>query len=40
MCSLPAAKPKVLSAAIPSKLEDVEAAILRLHKALKTSRLP
>jgi Xaa-Pro aminopeptidase len=33
-------EPKVLSAAIPSKLEDVEAAILRLHKALKTSRLP
>jgi len=33
-------EPKVLSAAIPSKLEDVEAAIARLRKAVKASRLP
>jgi len=33
-------EPKVLSAAIPSKLEDVEAAIGRLRKAVKTARLP
>jgi Xaa-Pro aminopeptidase len=33
-------KPQVISAAIPSRLEDVEAAIARLHKALKSSPLP
>ncbi len=33
-------KPEVLSAAIPSKLEDVEATIAQLRKALKTTPLP
>jgi len=33
-------QPKVISAAIPSKLEDVEAAIAQLRKAIKTSPLP
>ena len=33
-------EPKVLSAAIPSKLEDVEAAIARLRKAARSGRLP
>lgn len=33
-------EPRVLSAAIPSKLEDVEASIARLRKAVKMSRLP
>ncbi|MGA2114464.1 MAG: aminopeptidase P family protein [Bryobacteraceae bacterium] len=33
-------KPQVMSAAIPSRLEEVEAAIARLHKALKSSPLP
>jgi hypothetical protein len=32
--------PKVISAGIPSKLEDVEAAIARLRHAAKTSPLP
>jgi Xaa-Pro aminopeptidase len=32
--------PKVISAGIPSKLEDVEAAIARLRQAMKTSPLP
>jgi hypothetical protein len=31
---------EVLSAAIPSKLEDVEATIAQLRKALKTTPLP
>jgi Xaa-Pro aminopeptidase len=34
------AEPKVLSQGIPSKLEDVEAAIARSRKALKTNPLP
>jgi len=34
------AGPKVISAAIPSKLEDVEAEIARLRQAVKTSSLP
>ena len=33
-------EPKVLSRAIPSRLEDVEAAIAQLRKAVKTSPLP
>ena len=33
-------KPQVISAAIPSRLVEVEAAIARLHKALKSSPLP
>ena len=33
-------KPQVVSAAIPSRLEDVEGAIAQLHKALKSSPLP
>ena len=33
-------KPEVISSAIPSRLEDVEAAIAQLHKALKSSSLP
>ena len=33
-------QPQVLSAAIPSKLEDVEASIGQLRKALKTTPLP
>jgi Xaa-Pro aminopeptidase len=33
-------EPKILSAAIPSKLEDVEATIARLRKAVKTTPLP
>ena len=32
--------PKVLSAAIPSKLEEVEAEVARLRAAVKTSPLP
>jgi Xaa-Pro aminopeptidase len=32
--------PKVLSAAIPSRLEDVEASIAKLRSAIKTSPLP
>ena len=32
--------PKVLSAAVPSKLEDVEASIAQLRKALKSNPLP
>jgi Xaa-Pro aminopeptidase len=32
--------PKVISAATPSKLEDVEASVARLRQALKTSPLP
>jgi Xaa-Pro aminopeptidase len=32
--------PKVLSAAIPSKLEDVEAAIAKLRSAVKSTPLP
>ena len=35
-----AGEPRVLSAAIPSKLDDVEAAIVRLRKAVKTNPLP
>jgi Xaa-Pro aminopeptidase len=33
-------KPDVISSAVPSRLEDVEAAIAQLHKALKSSPLP
>jgi Xaa-Pro aminopeptidase len=33
-------RPQVLSAGIPSKLEDVEASIGQLRKALKTTPLP
>ncbi len=33
-------QPKVLSSAVPSKLEDVEASIAQLRKALKTTPLP
>jgi hypothetical protein len=33
-------EPQVLSAGIPSKLEDVEASIGQLRKALKTTPLP
>lgn len=33
-------KPEVISSAIPSRLEDVEAAIAQLHKALRNSPLP
>jgi Xaa-Pro aminopeptidase len=33
-------QPEVLSAAVPSKLEDVEASIARLRNALKTNPLP
>ncbi|MGP8245347.1 MAG: aminopeptidase P family protein [Bryobacteraceae bacterium] len=33
-------KPQVVSSGIPSRLEDVEAAIAKLHKALKSSPLP
>jgi Xaa-Pro aminopeptidase len=32
--------PAVLSAGIPSKLEDVEAAVAQLRKALKSTPLP
>jgi Xaa-Pro aminopeptidase len=32
--------PKIMSAAIPSKLEDVEAAVARLRKQVKTTPLP
>ena len=35
-----AGEPKVLSSAIPSKLEDVEATIAKLRAALKTTPLP
>jgi len=35
-----AGEPQVLSAAIPSKLEDVEAAVAQLRKALKSTPLP
>jgi len=33
-------EPEVLSRAVPSKLEDVEAAIARSHRLLKTTPLP
>ena len=33
-------EPKVLSAGIPSKLEDVEATIAQLRKAMKSNPLP
>jgi len=32
--------PKVISAGIPSKLEDVEATIAQLRKAMKSTPLP
>ena len=35
-----AGEPKVLSAAIPSKLEDVEATIAKLRAAAKSSPMP
>jgi Xaa-Pro aminopeptidase len=34
------ADPKVLSGGIPSKLEDVEATVARLKKAVKSTPLP
>ena len=33
-------QPKIVSAAIPSKLEEVEAAIAQLRKAIKNNPLP
>ena len=33
-------QPKIVSAAIPSKLEDVEAAISQLRKSIKNNPLP
>jgi len=33
-------EPKVMSAGIPSKLEDVEAHIAKLRAALKTTPMP
>ena len=35
-----AGEPKVISASIPSKLEDVEATIAKLRAAVKTTPLP
>ena len=32
--------PKIISAGIPSKLEDVEAAIAQLRKSIKSNPLP
>jgi Xaa-Pro aminopeptidase len=35
-----AADPKVISASIPSKLEDVEASIAKIRSAIRTTPLP